>query len=313
MSPDASVDEPRTDVSRFRKLPGKLAIGGIRLLGRHGLLPEELQRAQPFEVSLELELDMASAASSDRLADTVDYAVALEAARAVVEGPPAALLEALAGRIATAVLVAAPRSSAVRVEVRKLRPPVPVDVGWAGVAVYVGRSDLSRRVFLSLGSNLGDRQVQIRAALESLGSRLVAVSRCYETEPQGGPPGQPPYLNVVAELLTADTPRQLLDLARELETAAGRVRAERWGPRTLDVDVLWIDGEQVDQDDLQVPHPRMWDRRFVTVPLGDLDPGLVAVHRQQNLHQDVRLVGSVWPDGRLERRGGQGSGAVSCE
>ena len=306
------MHEPGAEARRFSHLPGKLSIGGIRLLGRHGVLPEELQRAQPFEVSLELDLDMAVSAASDRLTDTVDYAAALEAARGVVEGSPAHLLEALAARIATAVLAAAPRSTAVRVEVRKLRPPVPVDVGWAGVAVHVARSDLSRRVFLSLGSNLGDRQGQIRSALESLSGRLVAVSPCYETEPQGGPPGQPPYLNVVVEMLTSDTPRELLELARKLETAAGRVRAERWGPRTLDVDVLWIDGEQVDEDDLQIPHPRMWGRRFVTVPLGDLDPALVAGHGHEAQHGDVRLAGSVWPDGRLERRGGQFSGTVPC-
>lgn len=308
------MDEPRPDARRFGHLPGKLAIGGLRLLGRHGVLPEELQRTQPFEVSLELDLDMAAAASSDRLTDTVDYAAVVEAARGVVEGGPALhLLEALSTRIATAVLAAAPHSSGVRVEIRKLRPPVPADLGWAGVAVYVGRPDLARRVLLSLGSNQGDRQAQIRTALESLGGRLVAVSPCYETEPLGGPPGQPLYLNVVAELLTSDTPGQLLELARRLESSAGRVRAERWGPRTLDVDVLWIDGEQVDQHDLQVPHPRMWNRRFVTVPLGDVAPELVAAHRPEHPHGEVRLVGSVWPDGRMERRRGSCSGTVSCD
>jgi 2-amino-4-hydroxy-6-hydroxymethyldihydropteridine diphosphokinase len=130
-------------------------------------------------------------------------------------------------------------------------------------------------VFLGLGSNLGDRWATLRAAVSELPD-TVAVSRVYETDPVGGPAGQGPYLNCVVELQTALTPRQLLEVAQRTEAAAGRVRAERWGPRTLDVDVLWIDDEEVHEPDLVVPHPRMWQRAFVLVPLADLAPELVA-------------------------------------
>ncbi|MDA8391858.1 MAG: 2-amino-4-hydroxy-6-hydroxymethyldihydropteridine diphosphokinase [Actinomycetota bacterium] len=312
MDDPVSQIEHRTAAPLFRRLPGTLAIGGIRVLGCHGLLPEELQRTQPFEVGLELELDLAAVSATDRLTDTVDYAAVVEAAKAVVEGPPVHLLETLSVRIATAVLDAAPRASAVRAEVRKLRPPVPADLAWAGVAVHLSRGDMGRRAFLSFGSNQGDRLGQMRAALESLGGRLVAVSPVYETEPQGGPPAQPPYLNLVAELHTMDSARDLLNRAAQLEAAAGRARSERWGPRTLDVDVLWVDGETVDEPDLQVPHPRMWDRRFVTVPLADLAPRLVAEHHAEHAEGEVRLMGSVWPDARLERRAARCGGQGTC-
>jgi 2-amino-4-hydroxy-6-hydroxymethyldihydropteridine diphosphokinase len=134
------------------------------------------------------------------------------------------------------------------------------------------------RAFIGLGSNLGDRRAHLRAAVEGLraGGDVVAVSPLYETDPVGGPEGQGPYLNLVVELATADPPRRLLERCRLLEEAVGRVRAERWGPRTLDADVLWVEGWTVDEADLTVPHPRLWERRFVLRPLADLAPDLVA-------------------------------------
>jgi 2-amino-4-hydroxy-6-hydroxymethyldihydropteridine diphosphokinase len=129
------------------------------------------------------------------------------------------------------------------------------------------------RAFLGLGSNLGDRRAHLWGAVDALPD-VVAVSPVYETDPVGGP-DQGTYLNLVVELDTELTPRQLLELAGELEDAAHRVREERWGPRTLDVDVLWVEGATVDEPDLVVPHPRMWERRFVLAPLRDLAPDLV--------------------------------------
>jgi 2-amino-4-hydroxy-6-hydroxymethyldihydropteridine diphosphokinase len=130
------------------------------------------------------------------------------------------------------------------------------------------------RAYLGLGSNLGDRRAHLRAAVAALPD-VVAVSPVYETEPVGGPAGQSPYLNVVVELDTDLSPRQLLGLGRELEAAAGRVRTEPDGPRTLDVDVLLVGDLTVRDDDLVVPHPRMWQRRFVLAPLADLARGHV--------------------------------------
>ncbi|MBK5222420.1 MAG: 2-amino-4-hydroxy-6-hydroxymethyldihydropteridine diphosphokinase [Acidimicrobiia bacterium] len=135
------------------------------------------------------------------------------------------------------------------------------------------------RVFLALGSNLGDRRAHLASAVATMPD-LVAVSPLYETGPVGGPDQQGPYLNMVVELDTEMSPRQLLELCGRLEQAAQRVRLERWGPRTLDVDVVWIDGVTVDEPDLEVPHPRMLERRFVQVPLLDLAPDLAALDWQ---------------------------------
>jgi 2-amino-4-hydroxy-6-hydroxymethyldihydropteridine diphosphokinase len=152
-----------------------------------------------------------------------------------------------------------------------------------------------RRAFIGLGSNLGDRRALLRQAVEGLGARgdVVGVSPLYETDPFGGPEGQGPYLNLVVELFTSDTPRQLLERCRSLEAAAGRVRTVRWGPRTLDADVLWVEGWQVDEDDLTVPHPRLWERRFVVQPLADLAPDLVTPEQLRGSGGTVASVGNL--------------------
>lgn len=142
------------------------------------------------------------------------------------------------------------------------------------------------RAFLALGSNLGEREALLRRAVRSI-PELVAVSPVYETDPVGGPE-QEPFLNCVVELDTERTPHELLELCRLLETDAERVRIERWGPRTLDVDVLLVGDLTVDEPDLIVPHPRMWDRRFVLAPLADLAPDLVSADRLADAEGDVR-------------------------
>ena len=151
------------------------------------------------------------------------------------------------------------------------------------------------RAFIGLGSNLGDRRASLRQAIRGFeaGGDLVGVSPLYETEPVGGPDGQGPYLNVVVELSTSDTPRVLLERCRAAETAAGRVRTVRWGPRTLDADVLWVEGWQVDDEDLVVPHPRLWERRFVVQPLADLAPDLVTSDQLRSSGGEVVAVGSL--------------------
>lgn len=142
------------------------------------------------------------------------------------------------------------------------------------------------RVYLGLGSNLGDRESHLRNAVAAMPG-LAGVSAVYESRPAGGPP-QDDYLNAVVALDTTLSPRQLLDLAQRLEEAAGRVRTVRWGPRTLDVDVLLIDDLEVDEPDLVVPHPRIRERPFVLAPLADLDPRLVPPDRAEWARGQVR-------------------------
>jgi 2-amino-4-hydroxy-6-hydroxymethyldihydropteridine diphosphokinase len=129
--------------------------------------------------------------------------------------------------------------------------------------------------YLSLGSNLGDRAHWLRLGVDAVAlSDERRTSSLYETEPVGGP-AQGPFLNLVVELETTATPRSLLGRCQRAEAGAGRVRGVRFGPRTLDADVLLVDGLVVADGDLEVPHPRMYERRFVLEPLRELAPHLV--------------------------------------
>jgi len=127
--------------------------------------------------------------------------------------------------------------------------------------------------YIGLGSNLGDPQSQLRRALEALaevpGSRLVRVSALYRSEPLG-PPGQPDYLNAVAVLETTLRPLELLAALHAIEERQGRVRAERWGARTLDLDLLLYGDLALDSPALTLPHPEMINRSFVLQPLAEV-------------------------------------------
>ena len=139
---------------------------------------------------------------------------------------------------------------------------------------------------------MGDSRELLRQAVGEI-PEVVAVSPVYETEPVGGP-DQGVYLNIVVELATRRTPQELLQLCHALETQADRVREVRWGPRTLDVDVVYIDDVVMDNPDLTVPHPRAHQRNFVMQPLLDLDPGLVLEgYDLATAVGDVRKVGPL--------------------
>lgn len=148
------------------------------------------------------------------------------------------------------------------------------------------------RAFLGLGSNIGDRRAALRAGVAALPD-VVAVSPLFETDPVGGPE-QDQYFNIVVELDTIATPRELLARCQALEAAAQRLRVVRWGPRTLDVDILLMDGVRIDDDDLQIPHPRMHERNFVLQPLWAIDPAIeVPGHQPGATYGDVRPVGPL--------------------
>jgi 2-amino-4-hydroxy-6-hydroxymethyldihydropteridine diphosphokinase len=155
------------------------------------------------------------------------------------------------------------------------------------------------KAYIGLGSNLGDRLENLIRAVRLLEVRGVAVrrsSRVYETEPVGGPE-QPDYLNAVVEVDATGSARDLLDACLRIEDEVGRVRGERWGPRVIDLDVLTFGDEEIDEPDLQVPHPRMHERGFVLIPLLELDadPPLPGGRKAASLRLGVLAVGGVRP------------------
>ncbi len=130
--------------------------------------------------------------------------------------------------------------------------------------------------FLGLGSNLGDRLDYLQQAVDAIDedarTRVEAVSSVYETEPVGGPE-QEPYLNIAVRVATRRRPRSLLALCNRVERDLGRVRTVRWGPRTIDVDILLYGEQTVQHRDLVIPHPRLLERAFALVPLIEVAPG----------------------------------------
>jgi len=130
--------------------------------------------------------------------------------------------------------------------------------------------------YIGLGSNLGDREAAIRVALDRLRAHphieVTATSRLIETEPVGGPPGQPAFLNGAAAVETDLDPHALLDALKQIEHALGRRPRERWGPREIDLDLLLHGDRVVETERLTVPHPRLSERRFVLGPLAEIAP-----------------------------------------
>ncbi len=140
----------------------------------------------------------------------------------------------------------------------------------------------ARAVYLSLGANLGNRAETLRAAVQRIAAKdgvtLCAVSSLYETAPWGKT-DQPAFLNIAVSLKTMLLPEAVLALTQTVETELGRVRYERWGPRTIDIDILYIEGVERHTPALTLPHPYMTERAFVLVPMAEIAPDLVVKGR----------------------------------
>lgn len=251
---------------------------GVRAKGHHGVLDFERRDGQDFVVDVLMTTDLSRAGASDDLADTVSYAEIAQVVVDRIEGEPLDLIEALAERIAGDVLLR-PEIGAVEVVVHK--PQAPVGVPFGDVRVRVRRTRRSP-VVVALGSNLGDSTQALLDAVEALRAHVDvdAVSRRYTTDPVGGPQ-QPDYLNAVVVGTTALTPWALLSALHDVEARHGRTREVRWGPRTLDLDLVaygatgGADEVRLGSSLLTLPHPRAHERAFVLVPWLDADPDAV--------------------------------------
>lgn len=141
---------------------------------------------------------------------------------------------------------------------------------------------------ISLGSNMGDSEKILRQAIEVLGLqegiRVEKVSSVYRTEPWGKT-DQPPFLNAVAEIVWEDSPEKLMKLLLEIELRFGRERLVHWGPRSLDLDLIYAEGIERNSRLLNLPHPYFWDRPFVLVPLEEIKPDFV--FRNEKIHDRI--------------------------
>ena len=239
-----------------------------------GVLPHERESMQPLQIDIDLEVDLSEAGVTDNLADTANYGAISEAIADVVRTSSDTLLERLAARIADRVLHF-DHVEVANVLVTKLRPPVPEDLVSSAVRIVRSRVDMRvparHRAIVALGSNLGDRAAYLRFGLDKL-SNVIAQSQVFETDPVGGPDNQGPYLNMVAVVDTDLDPFAMLRRLLQIEAEAHRVRIERWGPRTLDMDLLFYDDYTITSEELTLPHPRYGERRFVLEPLSEVAP-----------------------------------------
>lgn len=248
-------------------------IKDLEIFANHGVYPEENRLGQKFVVSADLYVDTREAGKTDDLNKSVNYGeVSLTITRYLKEHT-FQLIEAVAEGLAEALLTAYPLIFGLRLEVGK--PWAPVGLPLRTVSVEIRRS--RHRVYLALGSNMGDKKAYLDDAVERLralpGCSVRRVSDWIVTKPYGVT-NQAEFLNGVLEMETLYTPKELLEQLHQIEAEAHRERVLRWGPRTLDLDILLYDNEVIDTEDLHIPHIDMQNRYFVLEPLSQIAPWL---------------------------------------
>jgi dihydroneopterin aldolase / 2-amino-4-hydroxy-6-hydroxymethyldihydropteridine diphosphokinase len=277
----------------------RIEIIGLRVMTLVGVLPHEREAAQPLEFDIILEGDLRDAGASDDLTDTAHYGIVAERASAIARESKDLLLERLVHRIAEDAL-SVDRVEAVDITVRKLRPPIPEDMAFTAVRIRRSRAELDiptraeHRAIVALGTNLGDRVSFLQLAVGELGTAVISQSQVFETAPVGGPTDQGAYLNMVVAVNTALDPFAMLRRCQRIESMALRQRIVHWGPRTLDVDLLFYDDVTITSPELTIPHPRFAERRFVLAPLNEVAPELCPAHWDTTLAaDDIRPLGPL--------------------
>lgn len=252
----------------------KIRIENLEIFANHGVFPEENFLGQKFVLSAVLHTDTRKAGLTDELSYSVHYGEVSHLIKKVVEENTWKLLETVAEATAKAILLSYPMVSQVDLTIKK--PWAPIGLPLDTVSVEISRG--WHTVYLSAGSNLGERQQFLRAAVRLLQEcseiRNLKVSKLMETAPYGYTE-QPAFLNGAIELETLFTPQELLIVIHKIEAELGRERVIHWGPRTIDLDIVFYDDEIVAESELIIPHIDMQNRLFVLEPLYMLCPGKV--------------------------------------
>jgi dihydroneopterin aldolase/2-amino-4-hydroxy-6-hydroxymethyldihydropteridine diphosphokinase len=267
----------------------KIKIENLEIFANHGVLPEENKLGQKFLINAVLYLDMREAGKSDDLEKTVDYGKISRLITDLMKKNTCQLIESAAEQIAEALLLETEHLSRVLLEIKK--PWAPIGLPLESVSVEIERGWHS--VYLSFGSNMGNREEHIQKALKSLGEipecRVNRISEIIETKPYGGVE-QGDFLNGCLQLDTMLTPLELLEKLHRIEREAGRERKVRWGPRTLDLDILFYDRELIETESLVIPHIDLEHRYFVLKPLAEIAPNLRHPISKKTVSQMLRAV-----------------------
>lgn len=252
-------------------LEDEIRIERLEVFAHHGVFAEEQEQGQIFQVNAVLYTDIHRAGLEDNLFYTIDYGQVCQFITDWMQQNTYQLLEAVAEKLSKAILLKYDRVIAVSLEVRKPEAPIPLPFGCVSVKVY-------RRwhtAYLAMGSNMGDTVQYISGAIRALTAhpqiKVKKVSDLIQSEPYGVL-DQDDFLNGALEIETLLDPEELLDAMHDIEDAAGRVRVRRWGPRTLDLDLIFYDKLVYESDNLVIPHADLQNRDFVLEPLSTLAP-----------------------------------------
>lgn len=249
----------------------RITIGNLEVFAKHGVFPEENVLGQKFVISAVLHTRTRKAGLTDNLNFSVNYGEVSHFIQTFVTGHTWKLLESVAERLAQALLLAFPLVEQVDLEIQK--PWAPIGLPLDTVSVEISRR--WHRTYIALGSNLGDKNGYLDLAVKRLDERedcqVKAVSDYLVTAPYGGVE-QDDFLNGALELRTTLEPEELLEVLHGIEQEANRVREIRWGPRTLDLDILLYDDLVLDTPELHIPHIEMHLRDFVLIPMAQIAP-----------------------------------------
>ena len=253
------------------QIADKIDICNLEVFAYHGVLPEEKEQGQQFIVSMSLFLDTFPAGNADDLSKTINYAEVCEDANSFITSTQFDLIETIAEKLAEFLLMKHNRLDGITIIIKK--PNAPIDLPFDDVSVEITRQ--WHNVYLSVGSNMGDKDANISFALEKLGEdtrfRAIEVSDTIITEPYG-PVAQEDFLNACISAQTILKPKHLLSELKKIEKEAGRTPSVRWGPRTLDIDILLYDDLILNEKELTIPHKDMHNRFFVLNPLFEIAP-----------------------------------------
>lgn len=249
----------------------KITIKNLEVFAHHGVFPEENRLGQKFLISAVLYTDVRKAGMTDDLTQSVHYGIVSQQITEFLQKHTYRLIETAAEQLARELLLHTEHLQAVTIELKK--PWAPVGLPLETVSVTITRG--WHTAYLGLGSNMGDKKAYLDGAVKAIsetpGCEQIRVSDYLCTKPYGGVE-QEDFLNACLSLRTLLTPQELLDRLHEIEQKAGRERVIRWGPRTLDLDILLYDDLILDSEDLIIPHAEMHLREFVLRPLSQIAP-----------------------------------------
>ena len=254
-------------------IPDEIRIENLECFAYHGVYPAENEQGQYFYVNAALYTDVHEAAKTDDLNQTTNYGEVARFIHEFMGKDTYKLIETVAEKMATAILLEFPLIKTIELEIRK--PDAPIKLNFSSVSIKIARG--WKRVYVATGSNLGDSENIIKDCITKIKAnqliRDVKTSALIKSTPYGVT-DQPDFVNGAVEFQTLLSPKMLLEFLQNLENEAGRKKSVRWGARTLDLDILLYEDMIMDEEDLVIPHPDLHNRDFVLMPLVSLNQHL---------------------------------------